>query len=98
MCRTCIAGQTVQGHSHEGLQGARPFLSDLGDLLAPQKRLVWGQHVHSLVQRLANYCPMTCLFLQEAYSHDQSITNGILVATADVVHCMQHCGLLGLAC
>ncbi len=88
----------MQGHSHEGLQGTWPLLRDLGDLLAPQERLAWGQHVHSLVQRLANYRPMTCLFLQEAQSHGQSVTNGIPVATADVAHCMQQCGLLGLAC
>ena len=94
MCDTRVAGQTMQGHSHESLQGARPLLSNLGDLLAPQERLAWGQHVHGLVQRLANYCPMTCLLLQEAHSRDQSIANGVL---ADVVHCMQHCGLLGLA-
>ena len=57
------AGQTIQGHSHEGLQGARPLLSNLGDLPALQERLVWGQHIHSLVKRLHNHCPMTCLLL-----------------------------------
>ncbi len=39
MCTTPGAGQTTQGHVHEGLQGARPLLSNLGDLLAPQERL-----------------------------------------------------------
>ncbi len=87
----------MQGHVHEGLQGTRPLLRDLCDLLAPQERLAWGQHIHSLVQRLANYRPMTCLFLQQAHSHGQSVINGILVATADMVHYTQNCDLLGLA-
>ncbi len=98
MCRAHVAGQTMQGHVHEGLQGARPLLRDLGDLLAPQERLAWGQHVHSLVQRLANYRPMTGLFLWEAHRHGWSVTNGISMATIDEEHYMQNCGLLGLAC
>ena len=63
MRRTPGAGQAIQRHSHEGLQGVRPLLSNLRHLPAPQKRLVWGRQINSLVQCHYNYCPMTCLLL-----------------------------------
>ena len=87
MCKSCVAGQTTQGHVHEVLQGARPLLRDLGDLLAPQEELAWGQHVHGLVQRIYHYCLMTCLFLQKTHTQTAIIQNPETVRLWQVMHC-----------
>ena len=78
-----MLGQAMKRHAEEGLQSARPLLSNEVDLLAAQEGILGGDDGHGLLQGFHHHGSVALFFLQwcgcqDWYSMDSALARQVV--------------------